>query len=181
MKLTEENRPIIAAMNRAYTEGGRPGLGWNKSQVEFATEYFLKLINGTFIDLPSGRENKIPDNIPLDVRIDSALISFTDFTFNGWEFLFSKDEYIPDNTLKNIAKTLVSMIQKTDFNYRNTASSAITLLTCMKRELVLPSAKGTWLTDHNFYPTIEYDRDITNRVLIPEAITYAKANSPYLK
>ena len=96
-------------------------------------------------------------------------------------FLYHEDPNIPSDVMQNIRVRLIEKIERTTYSDRECAESAIAYLLGGNDEKVLPSARSTWLEDHQFPPTVKFDPDITNRVLIPEAIRYARQNIPFLK
>ncbi len=182
--LQSEELEVITQMNPVYFgERGRPSRGvgsWTATEARFAANYFLKLIEGRYIDPSSGLEQMIKEDSPKDLVIRQALCAFTDFTDSGYDFLYHKDTRIPDEIMKQIALRLIEKIGSVQFADRSCAEKAIYVLTFMP-EKVLPSARNTWLEDHNIPPRVPYDADITNKILIPEAIEYARKNILFLK
>lgn len=183
-ELKSEDLEVIAAMNDVYFTGGRPGnVGkWSGTQVRFAANYFLRLLDGLYIELSSQLERRIKAESPQEVVIRQAVDAFSDFTKRGLDFLYHADPNISEDVMKEIALKLIGKIERTTYTDRESASRAISALTGHSRsEEVLPSAKNTWLEDHRRPPLVPYDADITNRALIPEAIQYARRNIPFIR
>jgi len=182
--LKKENLEVITIMNEVYFgESGRPGNAgkWSNTQVRIATNYFSKLLEGSYIDLSSQLERKIKADAPQELIINQALNAFTDFTKSGWDFLYNTDPNISSDTIRTIALKLIKKIKGANFTNRQCAETAITVLIGIMNENVLHSARNTWLEDHYSPPHVPYDADITNRALIPEAIQYAEKNIPSIK
>ena len=77
-ELKNENLEVITAMNEVYFGkkgrsgagggGGAAGVGgWSDTQARFATEYFSKLLEGTYIDLSSQLEQSIKADAPQEL------------------------------------------------------------------------------------------------------------------
>jgi hypothetical protein len=182
LELDDGNLEVITKMNEVYQSGsGRAGRKWSDTQTRFAADYFLKLVDGVFIDPSSRLERKIYGNNKTEIVLNNALNAFIDFTFTGWDFLYKEDPTISNKVMKEIALKLIRKIEGTTFNYRNCAKTAIVILTGMQNEDVLHSAKNTWLEDPNEPPNVRFDADFTNRYLIPEAIQYARQNSLFIR
>ena len=181
--LQREELEVITEMNEVYFgERGRPSrVGWSAAKARFAANYFLKLIEGRYIDPASELEQIIEANNPQELVINRTLCAFTDFTESGGDFLYHIDPNIPDDVMRQIALKLIEKIERAQFANRGCAQRAISVLTGMKEESVLQSARNTWLEDHYIPPHVPYNADITNRILIPEAIRYAKENIPFIK
>ena len=194
-ELKKEDLEVITAMNAVYFgERGRPGTGisggdagvggWLGTQAGFAADYFSKLLEGSYIDLSSQLERRIKADAPQERVINQALNAFTDFTDGGWGFLYYAEPNISSEAMRAITLKLIKKIGGANFTNREYATTAITVLTGMKNEDVLPSARNTWLMDHSsrgLYDAGPYDASITNEILIPEAIQYARRNIPFIK
>ncbi len=181
LKLKKKDLEVVTSMNAVYFEGGGSGCEWNPAQIRFATDYFLQLLEGSYIDLPSQTERRIKKDSPQKLVIHSALCAFTDFTEKGWDFLYHTDSNIPEHRIREISLKLIEKIEGTNFTDRDCTITAITVLTGMMNEKVLPSAKNTWLEDHYHPPRVPYDADVTNKFLIPESVQYARKNLPFNK
>ena len=184
-ELKNEDLEVITAMNEVYWgERGRLGAPhagtWSSTQVGFAADYFLQLLEGTYIDLSSQLEQRIRVDIPQELVIKKAIDVIAEFTQHGGEFLYHTDPNISGDVMKEIALRLIGKIEGTNFAYRECAATAINALTGMRDEEVLPTARNTWLEDHHSPPRIPYDADITNKALIPEAVKYARKNIPFI-
>ncbi|MBT5021298.1 hypothetical protein HOK51_09190 [Candidatus Woesearchaeota archaeon] len=175
----QEKLEIITIMNSIYNEGGRPGIhDWSKSQVNFAADYVLNLLDGKYVDPETQQELQVRANAPQDLIFERSINSFTDFTSEGIPFLFYQDKKIADEKLEQIAKKIINNLSKTNFQNREYARTALAILTdTLFPKKVLLSAQNSWVDDEN----VNYDPEITNNKIIPEAIEYVKRKSIFLK
>lgn len=180
-ELKPEDLEVITAMNAVYfEEKGRPGVRYSYTQARFAADYFLRLLEGLYIDSPSQLERRIKADVPQELVIRRALNAFTDFTQSGLSFLYHVDANIPDDVMRAIASKLIEKIEGANFTDRQCAETAIAVLTGMNGSVLL-SARNTWLDDHYSPPRVPYDAVITNTDIIPEAVQYARKNVPFIK
>ncbi|MEK6938618.1 MAG: hypothetical protein AABX04_06240 [Nanoarchaeota archaeon] len=131
-------------------------------------------MEGRFYNVETRQKKEAKAGTPLELLIERAMTAFVDFTSSGHTFLYYPDRVIPEEKIIGIRTKLVDKISRAEFTDRECAFTALAILTGMREEVVLPSAKGSYLEDQSIRPRIPFDPVLTNTKLIPEALEYAQ-------
>jgi len=130
---------VITKMNSVFIgNAGRTGVSNKREEVPIAAEYFLKLLDGKYID-EKGVEQKVDYSLPN--CLERALCAFLDYTDGGHDFLYHEEPNIPLETKKAISKKLLAVFNRCQFTSYNHTLRIFAVLTGMNQDR-LPSAQG---------------------------------------